>query len=88
MRNFVLLVVLAFSSINCAASNAISHIGNQEISFILNKLSILLEYKSPKEFPAKIRLISIPDPEDQCEWIGLSEGITTEIMESSCPQKQ
>ncbi len=88
MRSVILLVALAFSPIGCAASDSLAQIESQDISFVLNKLSILLDSNDPNAFPAKARLILIPDQDDKCEWIDSGENIPTAIIEDSCPKKK
>lgn len=87
MKKIILALIFAFCSINCLASNAVTKLEDENISFVLNKLSILLEFNNPKAFPAKTRLISIPDKSDRCEWAIKNKNIPTSIAEDGCPKK-
>lgn len=88
MRTITLIATSVFISLGCIASESLNQIKDQNVSFVLNKFSILLEYNDPKAFPAISRLILMPDREDTCEWISIDKNIPTAIIEDSCPAKE
>ena len=88
MRIIILILAMVFSSVSCVASDSLTQIESQDVSFILNKFSILLERNDPRVFPAKSRIILVPDKKDKCEWISINKNISTAVIEDGCPQKE
>lgn len=61
---------------------------NQELRFILGNLSILFEKQGPYDFPAKVRLIQLPDRTDDCSWLLKLSDLPSSFKEDNCPRKK
>ncbi len=60
---------------------------DRELTFILANYSILLEKNGPEEFPARLRLIQLPDRSDDCSELINTKTIPVSFEEGNCPRK-
>lgn len=78
MKTKIMLFVLLFS-VGCANAGDIDSVKDQEKVWLLRGVSVLMNKTDPREFPAIIRVVSLPVPLDECE----PNAVTEEV----CPQK-
>lgn len=78
MKTNVLLLIMVFC-FSCANAGDFEHVEDQEKVRLLKDVSVLMSMNDPREFPAIVRVVSLPVPLEDCEPI-------VEI-EEPCPQK-
>lgn len=61
---------------------------DQELRFLLGNFSVLFEKNNPDKFPAKIRLITLPDRTDDCSKLENPRDLPTYFKEDNCPRKK
>lgn len=78
MKMNALLLVLLFV-VGCVNAGEVEPVKDQEKAWLLRGVSVLMNKTDPREFPAIVRVVSLPVPLDECE-----PSIATE---EACPQE-
>ena len=88
MRYLISLVAALWFCAANANELVISDEPDSKLGYVLNNFFVLFEKNNPDEFPAIVRLVSLPDQADDCSWVTGLEGKVSGSVEDQCPQRK